>query len=74
MIVDTMNLFAVEVRALRVEKRMDYIDAVIHWCELKGLEVELAASLVIADAAMLSSIEVEAENLNYLKKTARLPV
>jgi hypothetical protein len=74
MIIEKMADFANEIRALCNEKQMDYIDAVVHWCNSKDIEVELAASLVMADAALLSNIEEEAENLNYLKKTARLPV
>ena len=74
MIIEKMAGFANEIRALCNEKQMDYIDAVVHWCNSKDIEVELAASLVMADAALLSNIEEEAENLNYLKKTARLPV
>lgn len=66
--------FASEVRSLIEEKRMEYIDAIVHWCDLNGVEVEYAASLVQRDAAMLFSIQTEAEDLNYLKKTARLPV
>jgi hypothetical protein len=74
MIVESMHNFHEEVRKLKSERNMDFIDAVIYWCELKGVEVELAADLINGDAAMLSNIQEEAENLNYLKKTARLPV
>jgi hypothetical protein len=74
MIVESMHNFNAEVRKLKSERNMDYIDAVIYWCELKGVEVELAADLITGDASMLSNIQEEAENLNYLKKTARLPV
>jgi hypothetical protein len=74
MIIEKMAGFADEIRALCNEKQMEYIDAVVHWCNSRDIEVELAASLVMADAALLSNIEEEAENLNYLKKTARLPV
>lgn len=74
MAINNMRSFTTEIRALRIEKQMNYIDSIVYWCELKGFEVELAASLVISDAAMLSNIQIEAENLNYLKKTARLPV
>jgi hypothetical protein len=74
MLIEKMTNCTSEIRALCAEKGMDYIDAVVHWCELNDLEVELAATLVMTDAALLSNIEEEAENLNYLKKTARLPV
>lgn len=56
------------------EKDMDYIDAVVHWCELNRVDIELAASLVKTDPNLLYEIQLDAEGLNYLKKTARLPL
>jgi hypothetical protein len=38
------------------------------------VEVEYAAALIKKDPVFKSKIEVEAENLNILKKGARLPV
>lgn len=53
---------------------MEYIDAVVHWCEKNKIEVEYAAALVKKDPAMKAKIQVEAENLNVLKRGARLPI
>jgi len=55
-------------------KNMDYIDAVVMWCEKNKLEVEYAASLIKKDPAIKGKIQVEAENLNILKRGARLPI
>jgi hypothetical protein len=66
--------FSTEVRKLIQEKNMEYIDAVVHWCELNNLEVEYAASLIKRDPFIMSRIQMEAEDLNYLKKGARLPL
>lgn len=66
--------FSNDVRQLCFEKQMEYIDAVVHWCEINNVEVELAAALVEKDPLMKSVIQAEAENLNYLKKTAKLPL
>lgn len=66
--------FSTEVRALIEEKQMEYIDAVVHWCELNNLDVEYAASLVKTDPVIMSKIQIEAEDLHFLKKSARLPV
>lgn len=63
-----------EVYELQIKKRMDTIDAVVHWCEVNSIELELVADLIKKDPLMTSRIQVEAENLNYLKKHARLPV
>lgn len=66
--------FTQEVRTLCQDKSMEYIDAVIHWCEKNNVDVEYAAALIKKDAVMMSQIQIEAENLNILKKTAKLPI
>lgn len=66
--------FSQDVRKLCQEKSMEYIDAVVHWCEKNNVEVEYAAALIKKDSVILSQIQTEAENLNILKKTAKLPI
>ena len=66
--------FSTEVRDLIANKQMEYIDAVVHWCEINNLEIEYAASLIKQDPFIMSKIQLEAEDLNYLKKHARLPI
>ena len=66
--------FIEDVEKIRRTKNMDYIDAVIMWCEKNKLEVEYAASLIKKDPAIKGKIQVEAENLNILKRGARLPI
>jgi hypothetical protein len=53
---------------------MDYIDAVVMWCEKNKFEVEYAASLIKKDPTIKEKIQAEAENLNILKRGARLPI
>lgn len=66
--------FSSDVRKLIEEKKMEYIDAVVYWCEQNNLEVEYAAGLIKRDPYIMSRIQMEAEDLNYLKKGARLPI
>jgi hypothetical protein len=66
--------FIDDVEKLCRTKNMDYIDAVVLWCENNKLEVEYAASLIKKDPAIREKIQVEAENLNILKRGARLPI
>lgn len=69
-----LKSFSSDIYAMIKEKDIDFIDAVVHWCELNRVEVELAAALVKTDPNLMFEIQVDAESLNYLKKTARLPV
>ena len=66
--------FIVEVQTICNVDNIDMIDAVIVWCERNNFEVETVASLIKDNAVMLSKVTEEAENLNFLKKTAKLPI
>jgi len=70
----TTNNFVFEIETLCLTKNMEYIDAVIYWCEKNNIEVEYVASYIKKDAAFKMKIQEEAENLNILKKGARLPL
>ena len=52
----------------------DIIDAVCHWCEQNNVDVETAAALIKKDAILRARVQVEAENLNILPQTAKLPI
>jgi hypothetical protein len=73
-VMEQVTTFSREVSALCSEKSMDCIDAVVHWCEINNHEVEYAADLIKHCPIILFDIQVEAENLNILKKNARLPI
>ena len=66
--------FVREIETLVVDKNIDFFEAVIHYCETKGIEVETAAALIKQSTTLKAKIQFEAENLNLLKKTARLPI
>ena len=72
--IPTNNNFVEEVEVLCRTKNMDYIDAVVMWCEKNKFEVEYAASLIKKDPTIKEKIQAEAENLNILKRGARLPI
>lgn len=56
------------------EKQLDYIDAVVYYCEKNNIELETAASIIRNSSYMKYNIQVEAENLNFIPKTAKLPL
>jgi len=69
-----VDSFFQDIYDLQSTKKMDTIDAVVHWCEVNLIEIELVADLIKKNPLMTSKIQIEAENLNFLKKHARLPV
>lgn len=66
--------FTKEIESLVFKYDMEYIDAVIFFCEQRGVDVETAASLIKNNSKLKASIQLEAESLNYLPKTKQLPI
>lgn len=72
--IKTPTDFMVEIEKIVLEKRVNYIDAVILFCEQRGMEVETAAALIKGSAKMKAKVQNDAEDLNYLPKTRKLPI
>lgn len=66
--------FINQIEKLCLDKKIEYIDAVVHWCTLNNIEVETVAVWIKKDPVFRSKIQSEAENLNILKRGARLPI
>ena len=54
------------------EKELSYIDAVLYHAQ--GLEIEPEAMAKMLNQSIKDKIEVEAQSLNMLKRTAKLPI
>jgi len=48
------------------------MDTIVGYCEKSGLEVDIASTLI--SSSLKAKIREEAQELNLLKKTAKLPV
>ena len=66
--------FLQEIERTCRQNNIEYIDAVIDYCERNKLEVEYIASIIKRDPVIKSKIQAEAEGLNILKRGARLPI
>jgi len=64
--------FSIAVERFAKEKRCSYMDAVILYAEENNMEVESAARKI--SQSLKEKIEVEAQDLNFLPKSARLPI
>jgi len=64
--------FSHMIEKLVIAKRISYMDAVVWWCEENEFEIEDTAKLLCP--LIKEKIKVEAQDLNYLEKTARLPI
>jgi hypothetical protein len=68
----TRPIFSSIIENLVCDKKISYMDAIVHYCENNELEVESAAKLI--NTIIKSKIECEAQELNFLPKTAKLPL
>jgi len=70
---DEMAKFANSIEEFAANTKYNYIDAVIEYCKVTGLEIEVAATLI--NSNLKSKIENVALDNNMLKeKGARLPI
>ena len=62
--------FAQEIENLvQVNTEMNYIDAIIHFCEQNNIDLESVPKLI--SKPLKEKIKYEAMELNFLKKTSR---
>ena len=54
------------------DKELSYMDAVLHYAQVLELEPEAMAKML--NQSVKDKIEVEAQELHLLKKTAKLPL
>ncbi len=55
-----------------IEKNVTYMDACLEYCKDNNVEPESLGRLI--NKALKQKIQVEAENLNFFKKTSTLPL
>lgn len=66
--------FYKEIEALVRKHNLNYIDAVIHYCEKNEIEIEAAASMIKSNMRIKSQVQSEGEELRFLPRTAKLPI
>ena len=67
--------FAQEIETLvQINKSMNYIDAIVHFCDKNGVDVESVPKLI--SKPLKEKIKCDAQELNFMKRTtrAKLPV
>ena len=64
--------FSMMIEELASELRCNRMDAILHHCKETGLEVEVASTLI--SSALKAKIKEEAQELNLIKKTSKLPL
>ncbi len=65
----TPSKFAIEIENLVSQEEMNYIDAICHYCEINGLEVDSITKLI--SKPLKERLKWDATRLNFMKPTSR---
>ena len=65
----TPSKFALEIEKIVAEEKINYTDAIVHYCEINELEVESVSKLV--SKPLKEELKWDATQLNFMKKTSR---
>jgi hypothetical protein len=65
----TPSKFALEIEKIVAEEKFNYIDAICHYCEINGLEVDSISKLV--SKPLKEKLKWDATRLNFMKRTSR---
>jgi hypothetical protein len=65
----TPTKFAQEVEKIAHENSMNYIDAIVHYCESNEIEIESVPKLI--SKPLKEKLKYDAQKLNFMKKTSR---
>jgi len=70
----TPSKFALEIEKIVAEENFNYIDAIVHYCEINSLEVESVTKLI--SKPLKERLKWDATRLNFMKRTskAKLPL
>jgi len=71
-VVQTPKVFSLEIENIVKEKNITHMDAVLLYCYNNGIEPDKVSSLITK--ALKEKIENNARELNFLPKTAQLPI
>ena len=65
----TPQKFAIEIEKIVAEEQLNYIDAIIHYCESNSIEVESVTKLI--SKPLKEKLKWDATRLNFMKRTSR---
>ena len=61
--------FAEEIESLVLRTKMNYIDAIVEYCEVNSIEVDTVGKMI--SKPLKEKIKYDAMELNFLKRTTR---
>ena len=65
----TPQKFAIEIEKIVADEKINYIDAIVHYCDINSLEVESVTKLI--SKPLKERLKWDATRLNFMKRTSR---
>jgi hypothetical protein len=65
----TTARFSQDVEKIAHDNSMNYIDAIVHYCEKNEIEIESVSKLI--SKPLKEKLKYDAQKLNFIKKTSR---
>ena len=65
----TPSKFSLEIEKIVADEKINYIDAIVHYCEVNELEVDSITKLV--SKPLKEKLKWDATRLNFMKRTSR---
>jgi len=69
---DEIREFSLKIEEIADTYKIHCMEAIIHYCEESGIEVEIAATMI--SSHLKARIKEEAQSVNLIKKAAKLPL
>jgi hypothetical protein len=70
----TASEFAMQIEQIVSKSGMGYMDSIVSWCDQNNIEIEQAVTYVKKNQVIKAKLEMEAETLNLIEKSAKLPI
>ena len=64
--------FSTKILELVEQENISIMDAIVGYCENTGMEIDVASTLI--SSSLKAKIREEAQELNLLKKSSKLPI
>lgn len=66
--------FVKNIETIVLKNNVSHVDAIVHYCDKNNIEVETVAALIKKIPKIKSQLQSDYEELNYLPKSAKLPL
>ena len=72
--ITTLAEFTEDIQKLVKQSNITHLDAIVAWCEQRGVDIEQVIPLVKKSQVIKAKLESESSELNLIEKSNTLPI